>query len=107
MDDVVYQENRLYPIILVHIYSWKILKMSDFMFLKGGGTPQFVIYRVEEHVEDMVYQENWLCPIILVHIYCWKILKLSNFMFLKGRGAPQFVILQFGGTCGGYGISGK
>ena len=38
MDDVAYQENRLYPIILVHIYSWTILKMSDFMFLQGGGT---------------------------------------------------------------------
>ena len=42
MDDVAYQENRLYPMILVHICSWKIVKMSDFMFLQGGGTPQFV-----------------------------------------------------------------
>ena len=43
MDDVVYQENRLCPIILGHIYSWKIQKLSEFMFLHGGGTPQFVI----------------------------------------------------------------
>ena len=40
MDDVVYQENMLCPIILEHIYSWKIVKLSDFMFLQGGGTPQ-------------------------------------------------------------------
>ena len=39
MDDVVYQENMLYPIILGHIYSWKIVELSDFMFLQGGGTP--------------------------------------------------------------------
>ena len=39
------------------------------MFLQGGGTPQFVILRVEEHVDDVVYQENLLCPIILGHIY--------------------------------------
>ena len=38
MDDVVYQENMLCPTILGHIYSWKIEKLSDFMF-----------YRVEEH----------------------------------------------------------
>ena len=43
MHDVVYQENMLCPIILGHIYSWKIVKLSDFMFLQGGGTPQFVI----------------------------------------------------------------
>ena len=43
MDDVVYQENMLCPIILGHIYSWKIVKLSDFMFLQGRGTPQFVI----------------------------------------------------------------
>ena len=43
MDDVVYQKNRLCPIILGHIYSWKILKLSKFMFAEGGGTPQFVI----------------------------------------------------------------
>ena len=40
---VVYQENMLCPIIYLHIYSWKILKLSVFMFLLGGGTPQFVI----------------------------------------------------------------
>ena len=43
MDDVVYQENRLCLIILGHICSWKILKLSEFMFSHGGGTPQFVI----------------------------------------------------------------
>ena len=43
MDDVVYQENRLCLIIFDHICSRKILKMSNFMFLHGGGTPQFVI----------------------------------------------------------------
>ena len=43
MNDVVYQENRLCPIILGHIYLWKIVKLSDFMFLQGRGTPQFVI----------------------------------------------------------------
>ena len=43
MGDVVYQENMLCPIIYLHIYSWKILKLSVFMFLLGGGTPQFVI----------------------------------------------------------------
>ena len=42
MDNVVYQENILCPIILGHIYSWKILKMSDFMFSQGEGTPKFV-----------------------------------------------------------------
>ena len=80
--------------------SWKILKISDFMFSQGGGTPQFVFYRVEEHVNDMVYQENRLCPVILGPICRWKILKLSDFMFSKSRGTPQFVILQGGGTCG-------
>ena len=39
MDDVVYQENRLCPIILGNICRWKILKMSEIMFLQGGGTP--------------------------------------------------------------------
>ena len=43
MDDMVYQENRLCPIILGHICSWKILKMSDFMVSQGGGTPHFAI----------------------------------------------------------------
>ena len=43
MDDVVYQENRLCPITLGHICSWKILKMSDFMVSQSGGTLQFVI----------------------------------------------------------------
>ena len=43
MDDVVYEEKRLCPIILGHICSWKILKLSDFMVSQGGGTPQFVI----------------------------------------------------------------
>ena len=43
MHDVVYVENRLCPIILGHICSWKILKLGDFMFLPSGGTPQFVI----------------------------------------------------------------
>ena len=43
MDDVVYQENRLCPSILDHIYSWKILKLSHFMLSQGGGTPQFGI----------------------------------------------------------------
>ena len=39
MGDVVYKEYMLSPIILLHIYGWKILKLSDFMF-----------YRVEEHL---------------------------------------------------------
>ena len=43
MSDVVYQELMLNPIILLHIYSWKTLKLSDFVFLQGGGPPQFVI----------------------------------------------------------------
>ena len=42
-DDVVYQENRLCPIILGHIYSWRIFQLRDFMSSQGGGTPQFVI----------------------------------------------------------------
>ena len=42
MHDGVYQENRLCPVILGHIYSWKIIKLSDFIFLQGGGTHQFV-----------------------------------------------------------------
>ena len=33
MDDVLYEENILYSIILLHMYSSKILKLSDFMFL--------------------------------------------------------------------------
>ena len=100
MGDVVYQENMFVPIILLHIYSWKVLKLSDFMFLQGGGTPQFVILQGGEHMGDVVYQENMFVPIILLHIYSWKILKLSDFMFLQGGGTPQFVILQGGGTCG-------
>ena len=40
MNNVVYQENRLCPIILGHIYIWKIVKLSDFMFLQGGTTTQ-------------------------------------------------------------------
>ena len=43
MDDVVSQGNGLSPIILGHIYSCKILKLSHFMLSQGGGTPQFVI----------------------------------------------------------------
>ena len=86
MFDVVYQDNMLCPIIFGHIYSWKNLKISDFMFSQGGGTPQFVFYRVEEHVDDMVYQENRLCPVILGPICKWKILKLSDFMFSQSRG---------------------
>ena len=43
MDDMVYQENGLCLIILDHICSWKILKMSDFMVSQGRRTPQFVI----------------------------------------------------------------
>ena len=43
MDDMVYQENELCPIILDHICSWKILKMTDFMISQGGGKAQFVI----------------------------------------------------------------
>ena len=80
MDDVVYQENRLCLIIFGHICSWKILKMSDFMFSQGGETPYFLFYRVEEDVNEVVYQENRLCPIILGHMYSWKILQLSDFM---------------------------
>ena len=43
MGDVVYHKNMLVPIILLHMYSWKTLKLDNFMFLHGGGTPQFVI----------------------------------------------------------------
>ena len=43
VDDVVHQENRLCPIILGHIYSWRILQLRDFMSSQGAGTPQFVI----------------------------------------------------------------
>ena len=43
MNDVLYQENMLCPIILGHMCSLKILKMSAFMVSQGGGTPQFVI----------------------------------------------------------------
>ena len=89
MGDVVYQEYMLSPIILLHIYSWKVLKLSVFMFLQGGGTPNLWFYWVEEHMGDVVCQENMLCPIILLHIYSLKILKLSDLMFLLG-----------GGTCG-------
>ena len=35
MHDGVYVENRLCPIILGHICSWKILKLSDFLFFTG------------------------------------------------------------------------
>ena len=68
--------------------------------------PNFLFYRVQEHVDDVVYQENRLCLIILGHMYSWKILKLSDFMFAQGGGIPQFVILQGEGTCG-CGISRK
>ena len=43
MDDVIYQENMFAAINLLLIYSWIILIMSDFTFLQGEGTPQFVI----------------------------------------------------------------
>ena len=43
MNDVLYQENMLCPIILGHMCNLKILKMSAFMVSQGGGTPQFVI----------------------------------------------------------------
>ena len=42
MDEVVYQENRLCLIIFGHICSWKLLKLSDFMFSQGEGTPYFL-----------------------------------------------------------------
>ena len=49
--DVVYQENRLCPIILGYIYILKIIKLSYFMFLQGRGPPQsntqFVILQGE------------------------------------------------------------
>ena len=45
VDDVVYEENRLWSVIFGHMYSWKILKLSDFMFSQGGGIPQFVILK--------------------------------------------------------------
>ena len=61
--------------------------------------PNFLFYRVAEHVDDVVYQENRLCPIIIGHIYSWKSVKLSDFMFLQGGETPQFVTLQGGGTC--------
>ena len=38
MDDMVYQENMLSPIILGLICRWKTLKLSDFMFSQSGGT---------------------------------------------------------------------
>ena len=47
MDDVVYQENGLFPIILDQICSWKILKWGDFMVSQGGRTSQFVILQGE------------------------------------------------------------
>ena len=43
MDDVVYQVNRLCLINFGHICSWKFLKLSDFMFSQGEGTPYFFI----------------------------------------------------------------
>ena len=43
MDDLVYQENGLCPIILDHICSYKIGKMIDLMFSQGEGPLQFVI----------------------------------------------------------------
>ena len=43
MHDVVYVENRLCPIILGHMCSLKIFKMSAFIVSHGRGTPQFVI----------------------------------------------------------------
>ena len=45
MDDVLCQANMLCPIILGHICRWKILKLSDFMFLHSGGTLCFVIFQ--------------------------------------------------------------
>ena len=47
MRDVVYQENMFCPIILGHICKWKFLKMCDFMFLKCGRIPQFLILQGE------------------------------------------------------------
>ena len=47
MHELVYQENRLCPIILGHICSWQIPKMSDFMVLQAGGIPQFVMLQGE------------------------------------------------------------
>ena len=89
MHNLVYLENRLCPIILGHTCSWKILKLSDFMFYRVEEHPNLLFYRVEEHVHEVVYQENRLCPMMLGHICGWKILKMSDFMILLG-----------GGTCG-------
>ena len=55
MDDIVYQENELCPIILDHICSWKILKMTDFMISQGGGTPQFVILQGGRNLKRIWY----------------------------------------------------
>ena len=74
----------LSPIILLHIYGWKILKLGDFIFYRMDEHLNLRFYRVEEHVGDVVYQENMFVAIILLHIYSWKILKLSDFMFLQG-----------------------
>ena len=43
VNDVVYQEHRLCSMISLHIFSWQIHKLSEFMFLQGGETSQFVI----------------------------------------------------------------
>ena len=45
MDDVLYQENMLCPIILGHICRWKILKLREFMVSQGGGTHHFGIFQ--------------------------------------------------------------
>ena len=51
--------------------------------------PNFLLYRVAEHVDDVVYQENMLCPTILGHIYSWKIEELSDFMFYRVDEHPN------------------
>ena len=40
-----YTKNRLCSVILGHIYSCKILKLSDFMVSQSGGTPYFAIFQ--------------------------------------------------------------
>ena len=67
---MVCQENIFVPIILHQIYSWKILIMSNFMFLQGGGTPQFVILQAGwRNIWMMYYMKKTFCIQAFCFIY--------------------------------------
>ena len=82
MDDVAYQENMFWPIILGHICSEKSSNWAISCFYRVKEHTNLSFYWMEEHIDNALYQESILYPIILCHTYYFKTLKLSDFMYL-------------------------